>query len=209
MRGLFRLRVTGVENVPKTGAFVIVSNHTSDLDGLVIAAALPWTQFRRLYWAGDIVRMFSNPLSRLFCRAMHVFPVDGNHPSAVLESARQVLKEGRVQVWFPEAWRSPDGRLQRFLPGIGQLLLRSGVQAVPTCISGAFDALPRERRIPRIRQISIAFGAAEAVETLRAAGTGRTEEERIASALHARVSTLDAKPLWGEPPVRAARDELT
>jgi long-chain acyl-CoA synthetase len=114
MRGLFRVRISGVENVPTTGAFVIVSNHTSDLDGLVIAAALPWSQFRRLYWAGDIVRMFSNPLSRLFCRAMHVFPVDGNHPGAVLESARRVLKDGKVQVWFPEACAPPTAHCGAF-----------------------------------------------------------------------------------------------
>src|SRR5215831_1685899 len=86
--------------------------------------------------------MFSNPLSSFFCRAVHVFPVDENYPGAVLESARRVLEAGNVQVWFPEAWRSPDGRLQRFLPGIGQLLLRSGVPAVPAYIGGTFEALP-------------------------------------------------------------------
>ena len=128
---------------------MITPNHVSDLDGLAIAAALPWSQFRRLYWAGDVVRMFSNPLNRLFCRAMHVFPVDAKYPGAALESARRVLKAGDVQVWFPEAWRSPDGRLQRFLPGIGQLLLRSGAPAVPAYIGGAFEALPRGRRIPK------------------------------------------------------------
>jgi len=70
MRGLFRLHVSGAAKLPETGAFVITPNHVSDLDGLAIAAALPWSQFRRLYWAGDLVRMFSNPLNRLFCRAI-------------------------------------------------------------------------------------------------------------------------------------------
>jgi len=192
MRGLFRLRVTGAERLPATGMFVITSNHVSDLDGMTISAALPWSRFRRLYWAGDVPRMFSNPLSRLFCRAMHVFPVDADHPGATLESARRVLKAGNVQVWFPEAWRSPDGRLQRFLPGIGQLLLRSGAPAVPTYIGGAFEALPRGRRIPKLRPITVAFGSAETVEVLRAAGTGRTDEERIADALRQRVIVLGA-----------------
>jgi long-chain acyl-CoA synthetase len=192
MRGLFRLRVTDTATLPLAGAFVITPNHVSDLDGLAIAAALPWSQFRRLYWAGDVVRMFSNPLNRLFCRAMHVFPVDANHPGAVLESARRVLKKGQVQVWFPEAWRSPDGRLQRFLPGIGQLLLRSGAPAVPAYIDGAFEALPRGRRIPRLRQITVVFGHLEPVDMLRAAGTGRTDEERISAALRERVGALGA-----------------
>jgi long-chain acyl-CoA synthetase len=192
MRGLFRLRVSGAAKLPETGAFVITPNHVSDLDGLVIAGALPWSQFRRLYWAGDAVRMFSNPLNRLFCRALHVFPVDANYPGAVLEAARRVLKAGNVQVWFPEAWRSPDGKLQRFLPGIGQLLLRSGAPAVPAFIEGAFEALPRGRRVPKVRQITVGFGAPQPVETLRVSGPGRTDEERIADALRQRVIGLGA-----------------
>jgi long-chain acyl-CoA synthetase len=195
MRGLFRLRVTGAESLPATGPFVITSNHVSDLDGMAIAAALPWSRFRRLYWAGDAVRLFANPLSRLFCRAIHLFPVDANHPGAALESARRVLIGGHAQVWFPESWRSPDGRLQRFLPGIGLLLLRSRAAAVPAYIGGAFEALPRGRRIPRIRQITVAFGAPEPVETLRAGGAGRTDEERIADGLRQRVVALGAASL--------------
>ena len=192
MRALFQLRAMGVKELPAAGAFVITSNHVSDLDGLVIAAALPWSRFRRLYWAGDAVRMFSNPLNRVFCRAVHVFPVDAKFPGATLESARRVLQAGHVQVWFPEAWRSPDGRLQRFLPGIGQLLLGSGASAVPTYIAGAFDALPRGRRIPKLRRITVAFGSAEPVEVLRGGGTGRTDEERISTALRDRVAALGA-----------------
>jgi len=192
MRGLFRLRVIGAKSLPRSGAFLIAPNHTSDLDGMAIAAALPWSGFRRLYWAGDVVRMFSNPLNRLFCRAMHVFPVDAKYPGAALESARRVLKAGHLQVWFPEAWRSPDGRLQRFLPGIGQLLLRSGAPAVPAYICGAFEALPRGRRVPNIHQITVAFGPLEPVEILRAAGAGRTDEERTADALRQRVIELAA-----------------
>jgi 1-acyl-sn-glycerol-3-phosphate acyltransferase len=46
---MFRLRVAGAAKLPDTGAFVITPNHVSDLDGLAIAAALPWSRFRRLY----------------------------------------------------------------------------------------------------------------------------------------------------------------
>lgn len=190
MRGLFRLRVTGIERLPATGPFLITPNHVSDLDGMAIAAVLPWSRFRHVYWAGDILRLFANPFARLFSRAMHLFPVDAKHPGAVLETASRVLASGNVQVWFPEGWRSPDGRLQRFLPGIGQLLLRSGAPAVPAHIGGAFAALPRGRRIPKLCRITVAFGRPEPVEALRAAGTGRTDEERIADALHQRVSAL-------------------
>src|SRR5208283_181338 len=183
MRGLFRLRVSGAENLPATGAFLITPNHVSDLDGMAIAAALPWSRFRRVYWAGDALRLFSSPLARLFSRAMHVSPVDARHPGATLTAASRVLQAGNVQVWFPEAWRSPDGQLQRFLPGIGQLLLPSRAPAVPAYIGGAFAALPRGRRIPKLCRITVVFGSPQPAEALRTAGTGRSDEERIASAL--------------------------
>ena len=136
--------------------------------------------------------MFSNPLARLFCRAVHVFPVDAAHPGAVLESACRLLKARHVQVRFPEAWRSPDGRLQRFLPGVGQLLLHNGAPAVPAYIEGAFAALPRGRQMPTLRQITVTFGGPEPIEILRAAGTGRTDEGRISAALRERVVALGA-----------------
>ena len=70
------------------------------------------------------------------------------HPGAALETAHRVLQAGNILVWFPEGWRSPDGRLQQFLPGIGQLLLRSGAPAVPAYIGGTFAALPRDQCFP-------------------------------------------------------------
>src|SRR6516164_7488035 len=149
MRVVFRLQFTGLERLPKAGPLLIAPNHVSYLDAPAIAAALPWRRLRRLYWAGDVLRLFSNPLSRLLSRATHLFPVDARHPGAALEIATRVLKAGNVLVWFPEGWRSPDGSLQRFLPGVGQLLFRTGTPAVPAIISGTFEAWPRGRRIPR------------------------------------------------------------
>ena len=190
MRGLFRLRAMGVERLPETGAFVITPNHVSYLDAPAIAAALPWRRFQHVYWAGDVLRLFSNPFSRLFSRAMHLFPVDSRHPSAALETAARVLRLGNISVWFPEGWRSPDGRLQRFLPGIGQLLLTSGAAAVPAYITGTFDALPRDRRMPKFHRITVTFGRFESVESLCARGVGHTEEERMADALRQCVIAL-------------------
>jgi hypothetical protein len=68
--------------------------------------------------------------------------------------------------------------------------MRSGAPAVPAFIEGAFEALPRGRRVPKVRQITVVFGHPESVDVLRVAGTGRTDEERIASALRQRVAAL-------------------
>jgi long-chain acyl-CoA synthetase len=190
MRGLFRLRVTGRDVLPASGAFVITPNHVSYLDPLMIAAALPLSRLRRTYWAGTVALLFSTGLRRLFSRAAHVFPVDEHRPDAALVACVAVLRAGHAAVWFPEGWRSPDGRLQRFLPGIGQILLRAGVPAVPARITGTLAAWPRGQRLPRLARVTVAFASAAPVDALRAAGTGGTAAERVAQALRERVLAL-------------------
>jgi len=201
MRAAFRLRFTGLERIPRTGPFLITPNHVSYLDAPAIAAALPWRRLGQIYWAGDVLRLFSNPLSRLLSRAIHLFPVDSRHPAAALKTATRVLESGHALVWFPEGWRSPDGNLQRFLPGIGQLLLHTGAPAVPAYIAGAFEAWPRERRIPRFHRITVTFGHPAPVEALHEGGIGRIGEERAANALRQRLLTL-----YGETEPAAAAD---
>jgi long-chain acyl-CoA synthetase len=193
MRGLFRLRAVGAERPPATGPFVIAPNHVSYLDALALAAALPWRRLRHVYWAGDVLRLFSTPLSRVFSRAMHLFPVDSRHPGAALETAARVLRSGNILVWFPEGWRAPDGKVQRFLPGIGQLLLHSGAPAVPAYIAGTFEALPRDRHIPKFCRITVTFGLPEQVASLCAVGIGGTEEDRVADGLRQCVIALGAE----------------
>jgi len=193
MRGLFRLRVAGAGCLPAAGPFVLAPNHVSYLDVLAVAAALSWSRLRHTYWAGDARRFFPSPLGRIFCRAVHLFPVDAMHPGAALETAQRVLKANNILVWFPEGWRSPDGRLQRFLPGVGELLLASRAAAVPVLIEGAFAALPRGRVGPRLHRVSVTFGSAALVMDLRAAGAGARDEERVADGLRACVAALASR----------------
>jgi long-chain acyl-CoA synthetase len=198
IRGLFRLSVAGIETLPSAAPFVIAPNHVSYLDSLVIAAALSWKRSRHTYWAGDAQRLFPNPLGRVFCRAVHLFPVDAMHPSAALETANRVLARSDILVWFPEGWRSPDGQLQNLLPGIGQLLVCSGAPAVPTYIGGTFEALPRGRIIPRLHRLTVRFGPATPATSLRAAGNGPTDEERVADALRQHMAAL-VEPSSNQP----------
>lgn len=192
MRSFFGLRVEGLEHLPLSGPLLLASNHVSDLDPLAVAAALPFAQLTRLYWAGDVVRLFGNAASRQFCRAVHVYPVDERLPSSAIETASLVLSRGGIQVWFPEGWRSPDGQLQRFLPGIGHLVMTTRVLTLPVYIWGTFDAMPRTRRWPRRHPIRVTIGAPLDYETLRTRGQGKSAEERVADALRTEVAALAA-----------------
>jgi long-chain acyl-CoA synthetase len=197
MRRLFRLQVLGNDKLPPSGPFVIAPNHVSYLDVLVIAAALSWSRAQNTYWAGDALRLFPHALGRIFCRAVHLFPVDAMHPGAALETARRVLQAGDILVWFPEGWRSPDGRIQRFLPGIGQLLLRSGAPVVPAYIGGTFSALPRGQRFPRFRALSVIFGEAVEPSFLRASGGRASDAERVADGLRRQLTGLARQSAQG------------
>ena len=62
MRGLFRVRVEGLEHLPAEGPYLLAPNHASYLDPFALAAALPWPQLQRLYWAGWTGLLFRGPL---------------------------------------------------------------------------------------------------------------------------------------------------
>lgn len=193
MRALFRLRVEGREHLPPSGAWIVVANHASDLDPLAMAAALSYGRMRRIYWGGAASRLFARPWLRPLWRAAHVMPIDERQPAASLALAEAVLARGDCLIWFPEMWRSPDGALQRFLPGIGKLVADSAAPAVPAFIAGTFAAMPRDRRLPRLRPLSIRIGRPlEAAALLGAAGTPPSHA-RIAEALREAVAGLSGQ----------------
>ncbi|MCC7428525.1 MAG: AMP-binding protein [Alphaproteobacteria bacterium] len=200
MRLFFRLRVSGREHLPAEGAMILAANHLSDLDPPVLAAALDWHTLRRLRWAGDRGRLFSGPVRRAFARAVNIFPVDERATAATLGAAASFLRQGQAVGWFPESWRSPDGSLQEFRPGIGELVRATRATIVPVRISGTFEAMPRTARWPRPHRVTVAFGPPLPAEALLAgapgaAGTGSTMAD--AATIAARIrEAVAALPEW-------------
>ncbi len=191
MRGLFRLRVEGVEGLPRDGPCILAPNHVSLLDPSTVAAALPMGYLRNTYWAGWTGKMFAGPGSRLLSRITRVFPVDLDRgPGVSLALGKAVLERKHFLVWFPEGRRSPTGNIRPFLPGIGILMQQAKVVAVPTFIQGTYEALPRGRRLPRFRQISIRFGDPMDVDQLDTMGEGEDKADRVADGLQQAVAAL-------------------
>ena len=140
-------------------------------------------------WGGDVNRLFQSAGRRLIARAMGVIPVDDRAAGRSVALARAALARGRSLVWFPEGWRSPDGRLQAFLPGVGLILRDFHGSVVPVLIQGAFEALPRGRRVPRPVRIHVRFGAPIPLDTLPAAVCA--DAGRLAGILRDSVAALE------------------
>jgi 1-acyl-sn-glycerol-3-phosphate acyltransferase len=150
VRLLYGLTVTGVENIPATGAAIIAPNHKSFFDSFVIAVGIP----RPVRSIGK-AELFHGWRGRVFL-GLGGFPVRrGESDAEALETARTVLRNGDLLVMFPEGTRvrDPDalGSPKR---GAARLALEIGVPLIPTAISGT-----EKRRIPRPRRVQVSFGA--------------------------------------------------
>lgn len=192
VRILYRVELGGLENLPASGPALLCPNHVSDLDPVVLMAAAPKHLRPQLFWIGDAVRVFGNPVYRQFCRPLRIFPADKTLPEIGIGLAEDVLAKGKIQVWFPEGWRSPDGKLLRFQPGVGEVIRRTGAPVVPIFIEGGLKIWPRERNMPRFcGRVRVTFGEMVAAEALAPNGdlTAVTAEE-VSAALRSRVSAI-------------------
>jgi long-chain acyl-CoA synthetase len=191
MRTLFRLRYSGLENLPARGPFIIAPNHTSFLDPVALAASLEPRLLRCTYWAGWTGVVFKGPIRRALARLAQAVPIDprrGAASSIALGAA--VLKRNMTLVWFPEGQRSPDGRLQPSRPGLGVLLQHFPVPVVPVVIEGAYAAWPRQRLFPRFRPLAVHIHPPVDWRSLEQRSSSDQPSQRIVDALHAHLARL-------------------
>jgi long-chain acyl-CoA synthetase len=186
---LFRLDVRGRDNLPENGPYVLAPNHVSYLDPFALAASLEYRQLRTTYWAGWTNILFTNWFVRWFSRIAQVVPIDPDRAvGSSLAFGGAVLARGLMLVWFPEGGRSETGRLQAFKPGLGMLLDRFRVPVLPVTIEGAYEALPRHRRFPRLSPIRVTIHPPVDPQSLEEKGQGKDGAERIMSGLQQRMA---------------------
>jgi len=142
-----RVDLSGVENLPSSGAYIISPNHQSYLDPFLLCYGLPFRVFKKLFFVGA-VEYFETPLARWFARLTNLVPVD---PDSNLIPAMQAgafgLTHGKVLVLFPEGERSIDGTVKKFKKGAPILAQHLGVAIVPVAIKGVYELWPRGRGI--------------------------------------------------------------
>lgn len=159
LRLVFRMHISGAENVPATGPVVIAPNHKSFYDSFFIAVALK----RRVHFMGK-AELFVGVRGRLFL-ALGGFPVKrGESDSEAIATAQAILARGDILSLFPEGTRVRDpealGTPKR---GAARLAIEAGAPMVPAAITGT-----EKRKLPLPRRVQVSFGEPIPVDHLAA-----------------------------------------
>lgn len=136
---LFPVKIEGLENIPEFGPAIVLPNHCSFLDSVILA-----TFSRRVIWFMAKNSEFKNPILKRLLPLAGAFPVRRytTDVSAVRNAVR-VVQEGHVLGIFPEGERCWDNRLLPYKIGTMRLLLALGRPVIPVGISGAYELMPR------------------------------------------------------------------
>ncbi|MDQ2754728.1 MAG: 1-acyl-sn-glycerol-3-phosphate acyltransferase [Actinomycetota bacterium] len=210
--GLFRVKVTGREHVPKDGPVILAANHQSFIDSVF----LPLVVRRRVTFIAKS-EYFESWKTAWFFRAVGMIPMKregGNASLRALVASQEVLAAGGVLGIYPEGTRSPDGRLYKGHTGVARLAVASGAAVVPVAIAGTSDIQPIGVMMPRLfRRVSITFGPPLLWSDRGPLDGNPGLPRKLTNELMVTIAELSGREHVGEyakrnPTARAAVDEL-
>ena len=139
-RCIYRFRVRGDQNIPTEGAAILVANHVSFVDAIVLMAASP----RPIRFIMDH-RIFKVPVLGWLFKLAKAIPVapqkeDPAAYAAAFDAADRVLSEGDLLCIFPEGGITRDGSLQEFKGGVMKILERRPVPVVPVALQNLWGS---------------------------------------------------------------------
>jgi 1-acyl-sn-glycerol-3-phosphate acyltransferase len=154
VRTLYRLRPHGIEaNVPDEGAALIVCNHVSYMDALILSATIPRPVRFVMYY-----KIFNIPVMRWIFRTAKAIPIAGAREDPALMQAAfdevdKALAEGELVCIFPEGALTRDGQMGAFKSGVEKILERRPVPVVPMALRGMWTSMwsRRDTRLGRMR----------------------------------------------------------
>ncbi|MBR6411040.1 MAG: 1-acyl-sn-glycerol-3-phosphate acyltransferase [Clostridia bacterium] len=148
-----RIHVHGKRNEPgrRDGAFLLCSNHVSNLDPLILCDVL--RHWQPYYMTKS--ELFKNPVLGGFLRTFGAFPIHrGGADTAAMKTAVALLKKPRVVAMFPQGHRNPGvpPEQTRIMPGAGWLAEKAGVPILPVLIK------PRDFKQKLFRRVDVYVG---------------------------------------------------
>ena len=154
VRTLYRPRLHGIEaNVPDEGPALLVCNHVSYMDALVLSASIPRPVRFVMYY-----RIFNIPVMRWIFRTAKAIPIAGAREDPALmqrafDAVDAALAEGELVCIFPEGKLTTDGEIAAFRSGVEKILERRQVPVVPMALRGMWSSMwsRRDSRLGRMR----------------------------------------------------------
>ncbi len=185
---VFDLKAYRRFHVPRRGGVLLVSNHQSYLDPVLLAVYL---QRPMSYLAKS--ELFTNRHFGWLIRSLNAFPVKqgAGDVGAVKETIKR-LREGHMLSVFPEGSRTEDGSIGPVEPGAALVVRRAHVPVVPVVIEGSFDAWPKGRKLPRPWRVSVMYGPPMHVSGLKADEITQLIDQTLRS-MHAELCRISKK----------------
>jgi len=152
---LFDLKAYGARHVPATGGVLLLSNHQSYLDPVLVGVHLP----RPLSYMSKSELFEVNPAFTWLIRSLGAFPVrQGGSAAGAVKLAINRLKGGHALNIFPEGSRTETGEIGPIEGGAALVIRGAKVPVVPVAIHGSFEAWPRGQKLPSPHPIRLLYG---------------------------------------------------
>jgi 1-acyl-sn-glycerol-3-phosphate acyltransferase len=150
---VYRIRPTGLENIPRDGPAIVVCNHVSFMDPLILGGAVTRPMRFVMYY-----KIFQIPLLGFIFRDAKAIPIaSATEDLGLMEQAFEridaELADGNVVCIFPEGGLTPDGEVQRFRPGIEKILARRPVPVVPVALGRLWGSWFSRRKDGGLRKV--------------------------------------------------------
>ena len=172
-KGYWRLRITGKENIPSTGPFVLAPVHRSFIDFSLTSSI---TKRRMRYMGKDSLWKVS--LFGKFISALGAYPVRrGGADREALKRTIEVLEGGEPVVIFPEGTRQSGPKVNDLFEGAAYVATKVGVPIVPVGIGGSEHALRKGKKLPRPVKVAIVVG--DPIPPPPASESGRTSRRAV------------------------------
>lgn len=166
---MYRLKVYGRCNVPKTGPTLILSNHQSFFDPMFCQN---WV-WRPFYFVPRHTILEAKFWGRIIA-SFYVIPINrGQADIAAMKTIIEVLKQGKAVCLFTEGTRTPDGKIGTIKPGFGLMSRRTGAAIVPMVIDGIYECWPKTQKYPRLGKVAVMYGKPFSPEYIQS----KTDEE--------------------------------
>ena len=184
-------KVVGKANVPPGGGILVVSNHLSVLDPLLLNSAGLRIRPIELMYAPAKAELFKIPFIRGLMRAFGTFPVQrGSGDLGVMRHMMKLMKEEKVVI-FPEGTRSVDGTLGKGSRALGRLIYEARPMVVPAAIKGTEKMLPKGRKLVRLfTRLQVRFGEPLKLDRFYLMDDTKAASQEIVDEIMAQIARL-------------------